>query len=325
MTPTFATSALTALILSACAASLGAQPFPSKAVRVVIPFPPGGPNDLITRPLTQRLTEAWGRPVVVDNVAGANGIIGTEQVARAPTDGHTVLVVSTAFTINPSVVARLNYDPLRDFAPISLLANSDIALAAHPRVPATNVRELIALAKSHPAKLTYGSSGTGNSTHLGGELLGMTAGIKLVHVPYKGAAPALNDLLGGHIDLLLTSVPPALGQIKAGKVRAIGIASLKRSFALPEVPTLHESGLRGFEVSSRYGVVAPAGTPQAVIGQWHAGLVKALQTADIRTLYAGYGVEPYTDTPAEFAAYLRRELEKWKRVVGAAGLDKNAS
>jgi len=316
------------VLLAAVLASLAplgatAQTFPAKAVRIVIPFPPGGPNDLVTRPLAQRLTEAWGKPVVVDNLAGANGIIGTEQVARAAPDGHTVLVVSTAFTINPSVMAKLSYDPIRDFAPIGLLANSDIALVAHPRVPAKNVRELIALAKSRPGRLTYGSSGTGNSTHLGGELLGMMAGVKLTHVPYKGAAPALNDLLGGHIDLLFTSIPPALGQIQVGKVRALGVASPKRSFALPEVPTVNESGLPGFEVSSRYGLVAPAGTPTPVVTRWHESVAKILGTAEIRTLYHGYGVEPAFDPPEEFGAYLRRELAKWKKVVQSAGLDRN--
>jgi tripartite-type tricarboxylate transporter receptor subunit TctC len=312
-----------------CSALLGAVPlvataqsFPSKAVRVVIPFTPGGPNDLVARPLAQRLSESWSRPVVVENVPGANAIIGTEQVARAAPDGHTVLVVSTAFTINPSVVATLNYDPVRDFTPISLIANSDIALASHPRVPAKNVRELIALARAQPGRLTYGSSGTGNSTHLGGELFDMMTGVKMVHVPYKGAAPALNDLLGGHIDLVFTSIPPALAHMQSGRLRALGVASMKRSFALPDVPTIDESGLRGFEVTSRYGSVAPAGTPREAIARWNDALNKVLHTPEMKSLYNGYGVEPYTNTPEDFGAYIRRELEKWRKVARAAGLGK---
>lgn len=309
-------------LLSTASLAAGAQSFPSKAVRVVIPFTPGGPNDLVARPLAQRVSELWSKPVVVENVPGANAIIGTEQVARATPDGHTVLIVSTAFTINPSVVAKLNYDPVRDFAPISLIANSDIALASHPRVPAKTIRELIALAKAQPGKLTYGSSGTGNSTHLGGELFDMMAGVKMVHVPYKGAAPALNDLLGGHIDLIFTAIPPALGHMQAGRVRALGVASLKRSFALPGVPTIDEQGLRGFEVTSRYGMVAPAGTPREVVARWKEALDKVLHTPDMKTIYNGYGVEPYTNTPEEFGAYLKRELEKWRKVARAAGLGK---
>jgi len=316
------TSVLCVLLLAALPATAAAQAFPSRAVRVVIPFTPGGPNDLVARPLAQRVSELWSRPVVVENVPGANAIIGTEQVARAAPDGHTVLIVSTAFTINPSVVAKLNYDPVRDFAPISLIANSDIALAAHPRVPAKTIRSLIALAKARPGRLTYGSSGTGNSTHLGGELFDMMAGVKMVHVPYKGAAPALNDLLGGHIDLVFTSIPPALGHMQAGRVRALGVASLKRSFALPDVPTIDEQGLRGFEVTSRYGLVAPAGTPREAIARWNEALNRVLHTPEMKTLYNGYGVEPYTNTPEEFGAYIKRELEKWRKVARAAGLVK---
>ncbi|MGE5523072.1 MAG: Bug family tripartite tricarboxylate transporter substrate binding protein [Rhodospirillaceae bacterium] len=313
---------LCALLVAAVPLVAGAQGFPSKPVRVVIPFTPGGPNDLVARPLAQRVSELWTRPVVVENVPGANAIIGTEQVARSTADGHTVLIVSTAFTINPSVVAKLNYDPIRDFAPVSLIANSDIVLASHPRVPAKTIRELIALAKAQPVKLTYGSSGTGNSTHLGGELFDMMAGVKMVHVPYKGAAPALNDLLGGHIDLIFTAIPPALGHMQAGRVRALGVASSKRSFALPAVPTIEEQGLRGFEVTSRYGMVAPAGTPRDIVARWHDAVTKVLHTPDMKTLYNGYGVEPYTNTPEEFGAYLKRELEKWRKVARAAGLGK---
>jgi tripartite-type tricarboxylate transporter receptor subunit TctC len=295
---------------------------PDKTISLVIPFSAGGTTDATARLIAEPMSRHLGQTIVVENVTGAGGNIGAAKVARAAPDGHTVLVVSTAFTINPSVVATLNYDPVRDFTPISLIANSDIALASHPRVPAKNVRELIALARAQPGRLTYGSSGTGNSTHLGGELFDMMTGVKMVHVPYKGAAPALNDLLGGHIDLVFTSIPPALAHMQSGRLRALGVASMKRSFALPDVPTIDESGLRGFEVTSRYGIVAPAGTPREAIARWNDALNKVLHTPEMKSLYNGYGVEPYTNTPEDFGAYIRRELEKWRKVARAAGLGK---
>ena len=304
-------------------ASIGpapAQEYPSKAVRTVIGFPPGGPNDLAMRPMAQKLQELLGQPFVVDYRPGANSIIGAELVAKSPPDGYTLLFISTAFTINPSSYAKLPYDTVRDFVGISPICKSDIVFVVNPVVPAQSVKAFVALAKSKPGKINYASSGTGGALHLGAEMLKMIAGIDMVHVPYKGAAQALTDVIAGHVDSMFIAAPPAIAQIKAGKVRALAVASAQRAPALPEVPTFQEAGWPNFRVDSRYGLVAPAATPIANINKLNAAIAKAAVSAELKERYAAVGLEPVYSPQPEFAAYIRDDIAKWRKVVAAAGL-----
>jgi tripartite-type tricarboxylate transporter receptor subunit TctC len=313
-------SAALASIFFLLSAFAHAQEFPTKPVRVIVPFPPGGPNDLVIRPLAPKLQEFLGQPFVVDNRAGANGIIGSEVVAKVPPDGYALLVISSSFTINPSTYAKLPFDPLKDFAPVSSLATSDIILIVNPTVPARTVKEFVALVKSRPGKLNFASSGTGGSLHLAAELLKMTAGINMVHVPYKGAALALSDVIGGHVDSMFIAAPGAMAQLKAGKVRVIAVASARRPPTLFEAPTFAEAGLPDVKIDSRYGLLATAATPLAVIGKLHAAIAKALASPDVRERFAGLGLEPAPMTPQEYAAYLREDVQRWRKVVAAAKL-----
>jgi tripartite-type tricarboxylate transporter receptor subunit TctC len=297
-----------------------AQEFPAKPVRVIVPFPPGGPNDLVVRPVAPKLQEYLGQPFIVDNRAGANGIIGSELVAKAPPDGYALLVISSSFTINPSTYAKLPFDVLRDFAPISALATSDIILIVNPTVPVHTVKEFVALAKARPGKLNYASSGNGGSLHLAAELLKMTSGINMVHVPYKGAALALSDVIGGHVDSMFIAAPGAIPQLKAGKVRVIAVASARRPPALPETPTFAEAGFPELKVDSRYGVLTTGATPAAVIARLQAAIAKALASPDVRDRYVALGMDPAPMTPQEYATYLREDLQRWRKVVAAARL-----
>jgi tripartite-type tricarboxylate transporter receptor subunit TctC len=298
----------------------GAQDYPVKPVRIIVPFPPAGPNDVAVRPLAPKLHELLGQPFVVDNRAGANGIIGTELVAKAPPDGYALLVVSSSFAINASTYAKLPFDPVRDFAPVSPMATSDIILVVNPTVPARSVRELVALAKSRPGKLNYASSGNGGSLHLGMELLKATAGIDMVHIPYKGAALALSDVIGGHIDSMFISAAGAIGQIKAGRVRVLAVASAKRPKDLPDTPTFVEAGYPDVIVESRYGLITTGGTPAAVIERLNAAIAKALANPTVREQYAASSLEPLWTTAQEYAAYLRAEVGRWQKAVKAAKL-----
>ena len=308
------------LLLLAIGRHADAQEYPVKPVRVIVPFAPGGPNDLVVRPLAPKLHELLGQPFVVDYRAGANGIIGSELVAKSPPDGYALLVVSSSFVINPSTQARLPFDPLRDFAPVSPMATSDIILVVNPTVPAKSVREFIALAKSRPGKLNYASSGNGGSLHLGAELLKMTAGIDMVHVPYKGAALALSDVIGGHVDSMFISAPGAMAQIKAGKVRVLAVASARRAQALPDTPTFVETGYRDVVVDTRYGILATGGTPGAIVERLNTAIAKAVATAEVRERYAALSLDPVSSTPQDYAAYLRAEVARWRKVVAAAKL-----
>ena len=302
----------------AMAAGAAAQDYPVRPVRVVVPFPAGGPNDLAARPIAQKLQEFLGQPFVLDFRPGANGIVGNETVARAAADGYTLLVVSTAFTINPSSYAKLPYDTLRDFTPVSPLAKSDIVFLVNPIVPARSVKEFVALARARPGKLNFASTGTGGAPHLGGEMLKLAGNIDMVHVPYKGASPALTDVIGGHVDSMFIGAAPAIPQIRAGKVRAIGVASPQRAPSLPEVPTFEESGFARFEVDSRYGLVAPAGTAAAIISRLNAAIAKAGANADVKERYRASGLEAYTKSPQDYANQLREDIAKWRKVVVAA-------
>jgi tripartite-type tricarboxylate transporter receptor subunit TctC len=297
-----------------------AQEYPVKAVRIIVPFAPGGPNDLAVRPVAQRLYEFLGQPFIVDYRAGVNGIIGSEFVAKSAPDGYTLLIISSSFTINASTYAKLPFDPLRDFAPVSSIATSDIVFVVNPTVPVRSVREFVALAKSHPGKLNYSSSGNGGSLHLGAELLKLTAGIDMVHVPYKGAALALTDVIAGHVDSMFISAPGAIAQVKAGKVRVLAVASARRAHSLPDTPTFAEAGFPGVQVDTRYGILAPAATPAAIIARLEAAIGRALGTTEVRESYAALSLDPAVSGAHEYAAYLRGELLRWRKVVTAAGL-----
>jgi tripartite-type tricarboxylate transporter receptor subunit TctC len=309
-----------ALLILFAGALAHAQDYPVKPVRVIVPFPPGGPNDLVVRPLAPKLQEWLGQPFIVDNRAGANGIIGSEVVAKSPPDGHALLVISSSFTINPSTYAKLPFDVLKDFAPISSLATSDIILVVNPTVPAQTVKEFVALTKARPGKLNFASSGNGGSLHLAAELLKMTAGIDIVHVPYKGAAIALSDVIGGHVDSMFIAAPGALPQLKAGKVRVLAVASARRPPSLPDTPTFAEAGWPEVKVDSRYGILTAAATPAAIVGKLQATVAKALAASDVRERFAAIGLDPAPMTSQEYAAYLRDDVQRWRKVVAAAKL-----
>jgi tripartite-type tricarboxylate transporter receptor subunit TctC len=298
-----------------------AQGFPSGPVHVINPFTAGGPTDLIARAVGQKLSEAWGQPVIVETRAGAAGNIGITYVAKQPPDGHTLLVMPTGnAVVNPHLYPSLPYDTLRDFAPVTLLATVENVLVVHPSVKATSVKELIALAKASPGKLSYGSPGVGSQAHVAGELLAHMAGVKLLHVPYKGMAPAMNDLLGGQITFMFLSMSSALKQVQAGSLRALGVASPKRSGAAPELPTVAEQGLPGFEALSWYALMAPAGTPQAVVDKIAKDAAAALKQPEVRERLVGLGANPVGNTPAELAAMIKRESAHWADFIRKTGL-----
>ena len=309
--------ALLAFLVLACAGAV-AQTFPSKPVRVVVPFPPGGGTDVVARLVAPKMSELLGQPFVVENRAGAGGNIGTELVAKSPADGYTLLVASASTAINTTLVPNLSWDLARDFAPVLLMVVNNHLLVVHPSVPASSVRELLALAKANPGKLTYGSYGSGSSAHLTAELFKLMAGVDLLHVPYKGAAPAVNDLLGGQVNLLFADVAAMLSHVKSGKLKALGIASAKRFEGLPEVPTIAESGVPGFEAGGFLGLVAPAGTPAATINALNSAGQKSLALAEVRERLLALASPPMGGTPEQFGTYLRAETEKWARVIRAA-------
>lgn len=309
-----------ALVLAMGAAFVYAQDYPAKPVRVIVGFAPGGPADLVVRPFGQKLHEMLGQPFVIDYRAGANGVIGADIVSKSPPDGYTLLATTSGFQMNPNTYAKLPYDTIRDFAPVSLTASSDIAFMVNPVVPARSVKEFIAVARNRKSPLTYASSGTGGSLHLGAEMLKLAAGIDMLHVPYKGASLAMADVIGGHVDVMFISVPPAIPQVKAGKLRALGTASAKRARGLPDVPTFAELGYADFEIDARYGLVAPAGTPRDIVNKLSSAVAKAAQSNDLKDRYAALGLEPISATPEQYAEYVRREIARWAKVVAAAKL-----
>jgi tripartite-type tricarboxylate transporter receptor subunit TctC len=311
-----------ALLVSLCllCAQALAQEFPSRAIRVVVPFPPGGGTDVVARTVAPKMSELLGQPIVVENRAGAGGNIGTEVVAKSPADGHTLLVASAATAINTTLAKNLTWDLLKDFAPVVLLVQNQSLLVAHPAFPAASVKDLIAMAKAKPGQITYASYGSGSSSHLIAELFKMMAGVDLLHVPYKGAAPAVNDLLGGQVNVMFADVAAILPHVKAGKVKALGIGSAKRFEGLPEVPTVAEAGVPGFEGGGFLGLVAPAGTPRAAIEALNGAAVKTLAMPEIRERLLGLASPPVGESPDFFARFLRSEVEKWARVIRAANI-----
>ena len=296
-----------------------AQAFPAKPVRVVVPFPPGGGTDIVARTVTPKMAEILGQPFVIENRAGAGGNIGTEAVAKSPADGYTLLVASASTAINTTLVPNLSWS-VSDFAPVVLMVVNNHLLAAHPSVPANNVRELLALAKARPGQVTYASYGSGSSAHLTAELFKLMAGVDLLHVPYKGAAPAVNDLLGGQVNVIFADVAAMLSHLKSGKLKPLGIGAAKRFEGLPEVPTIDESGVPGFEAGGFLGLVAPAGTPPAVIQSLNAAAQKSLAQPDVRERLLALASPPVGGTPEQFASHLKREIDKWARVIRAANI-----
>jgi tripartite-type tricarboxylate transporter receptor subunit TctC len=293
--------------------------FPEKTIRIVVPYPPGGFNDTLGRIVAQKLGEAWGQSTVVENRPGGGTLIGTESVAKAPPDGHTLLVVAFPFAVNPSLYAKLPYDTVKDFAPLLLAGQTPNLLVVNPEVPIHSVKELIAAAKAKPGSLSYGSTGSGSSNHLSMELFRTMTGVELVHVPYKGSAPMVTDLLGGHVQVAFDNTPNVLPQVKAGKLRALAITSATRSAMVPDVPTVSEAGVPGYEVGVWFGIVAPAGTPLAVLGKLNAELNRMLAMPDVKQKFADQGVEPVGGPPERFAEHLKAQIEKWTKVVKESG------
>ena len=311
---------LIALALALTAGATCAQSYPTKAVRLVVPFLAGGSTDIVGRTIAQKLSEMWGQQAFVDNRPGGGTTIGTDMAAKAAPDGYTLLVTPAPFTINPSLLAKLPYDALTDFAPITLINTTPLVMVVHPGVPAKNVKELIALAKAKPGQLNFGSSGTGGSNHLAGELFNAMAGVKMVHIPYKGNAGALTDIVGGHLDVVYNGVTSAIALIKGGKLRVLAVTSLQRTPALPDVPTLNESGLKGFEAVAWNGLTAPAKTPRDVIMKINADVLKVISSPELRERLKAEGSDPVGNSPEQFATFLRDEIAKWAKVIKFANV-----
>jgi tripartite-type tricarboxylate transporter receptor subunit TctC len=294
--------------------------YPNHPITLIVPYAPGGGNDVLARGVAEPMSKALGQPIVIENHGGAGGSIGTRQVAKSAPDGFTLGLGGTGtLAIDPTLYPNAGYDPRKDFAPVGLIATGPLIVLVNPSLPAHNVQELIALAKAQPGKLNYASAGKGSGIHLGTVLFADTAGIELIHVPYRGSGPALTDLLGGHVSIYFSSLPPAIGLVKDGKLRALGVTGLKRSPILPDVPTVAEQGLPGFEAVLHYGIVAPAGTPRPIIDKLNAALRAALNTDDVHRRIATEGAEPLPTTPDEYAADIDREETKWSALVKKAG------
>jgi len=314
-----ATKLALTMMLGMATLNAHAQTYPAKPVRFIVPFPPGGPTDIMGRLAAQRLTEAWGVQVVADNRAGAGGNIGSELCAKSPPDGYTICMMTVAQSISPSIYPKLGFDPLKDFAPVTLMATLPSLLMVHPSLPVKNVKELVALAKAKPATLTYASTGNGTSPHMLMEMFKwMAGGINLVHVPYKGASPAMIDQISGQIDVAFSTAIAALPFVQQGKVRAIAVSTKDRFAPLPDLPTVEQGGIKGYDGSSWQGVVMPANTPRDMIAKANAELVKMLKSQDMKEKILLQGGIAIGNSPDEFAAYMKSEIDKWAKVAKAA-------
>ncbi|MDB5812769.1 MAG: hypothetical protein JWN94_4891 [Betaproteobacteria bacterium] len=309
---------LVLLAFTLATGTAAAQTYPAKPVRIVVPWPPGGGTDIVARTVAQKMHETLGQPAIVDNRAGANGIIGADLVAKAPADGYTVMITIASHAINPTLYAKLPYDTLADLAPVSLLAEYPFVITVHPSVPATTVKELIAFAKSHPGQLSFASSGNGSGPHLGMELFKSMAGIDLVHIPYKGAGQAMTDLVSGQVQVFLNNFLAGTAMIRAGKLRALAVTSAKRSAVAPELPTVSEAGVPGYVVTGWYGLFVPAATPAPVVATLHAGAVKAIKSKEVSERLSSEAAEIVGSSPREFADYLKAEINKWAAVIRKA-------
>jgi tripartite-type tricarboxylate transporter receptor subunit TctC len=308
------------LVVTGSGATAQTPPYPAKTIRMVVPFAPGGNTDIIARFIAPKMGEDLGQQIIIDNRGGASSTIGTDIAAKAPPDGYTLLMVSTAHVINPAVIKKLPYDSLRDFVPVSLVADVPNALVIHPSVPARTLKELVALAKAKPGSLSYASSGTATGIHLTTELFKMVAGIDMVHVPYKGGAPATTDLIGGQVGVMFNNVITAVPHVKSGKLRAIAVTTAKRSAALPDIQTTAESGYAAAESSSWQGIVTRAGAGAVVVNRIHADLLKVLAMPEVRNAIVNQCNDIVGGTPQAFAAYIRSEMDKWAKVIKTAGV-----
>jgi tripartite-type tricarboxylate transporter receptor subunit TctC len=311
-----------ALISLALAAPLpaSAQTYPARPVRLIVPYAAAGPTDVIARIVAQKLSDAWGQQVYTENLPGAGGNTGIAMVAKAPPDGYTILVVSTGFIVNPSMYSKIPYDPIKDFSPITLVAASPNVISVNPSVPATGLKELIALIKANPGKYSFAQPATGSTPHLAGELMKLKYGLDLVTVPFNGAALAVNSTIGGHTPIAFTALPPAMSNIRDGKLRGIAVLSTKRSPSLPDVPTNIEAGVPDLEGDTLTGIVAPAGTPKDIIGRWHEAIVQMIKEPDVLQRLETLGFAPVADTPEEFGERLKAEMAKWGRIVRDANI-----
>lgn len=301
--------------------SVQAQSYPARPIRMVVPFAPGGGTDIVARAVAQKVGESLRQAIVVDNRTGANANIGTESVAKSPPDGYTILMTSSALAINPSLYKGLGYDVVRDFAPITLATLIPFILVVTPTLPVASVKQLVALARARPGQLVYSSAGTGNATHLSMALFEMLAKVQMTHVPYKGTGQAITDVMGGHVQLMFGAIPSTMPGVRAGKLRILAISSAKRSSVLSDVPTVAESGLPGYELTSWYGALAPAGTPEPIVTQLNTEIVKALNLPEVRTRLSAEGADPVGNTPQQFQAYIQAEMAKYARIVAALGLN----
>ena len=297
-----------------------AQAYPQKPIRIIVPFPPGGPSDMLARLIGAKLAEAWGQAIVVDNRGGASGIIGIELAAKADPDGYTLIVVSAGLAVQPSLYRKLPYDPVRDFAPITRIVSGPGIMVVNPSLPVRSVAELIAYARSRPGKVFYGTAGNGTPSHLAVELLKVMTQVDIVHVPYRGMAPAMTDVVAGQLQLSIPTMPAGLPLAKAGKLRALAVTGAQRSPAAPELPTVAEAGVPGYQASNWYGIAAPAKTPRAIIARLNQEFSRILAAPDVREKLLGVGMEPATNTPEQFADFMKSEIGKWARVVKIAGI-----
>ena len=302
-----------ALLLAFCAPA--AAEYPDHPVRLIIPFPPGGSNDVVGRLVAKQLSVKLGQQVFVDNRGGAGGVLGTETAAAAPPDGYTLLIISLAHAVNPSLYPKLSYDPIKSFAPISILATGPNVLVVNPELPVKNVKELLELAKQKPGEIDYASAGVGSFQHLGGELFKLTAGVNLQHVPYKGGGPAMQDVIAGHVKVMFSSLVQTTPFIKSGALRALGTGGAKRNPVLPEVPTIAEAGVPGYVSDNWWGIMAPAGTPQPIVDKVYAAAQEALKAPELQEAFAREGAASVTMSTAEFQKYIENEITKWARVV----------
>ena len=314
------TGAFLAAALVLTSSAVRAQTYPSRQITLIIPFAVGGSNDMVGRAIGKKLTEAWGQPVIVENRSGAGGMIGTSAVAAAPPDGYTLLLVSSTFTINPAIRKSMPFDAIKDFTPVAFVARSPLLVTASNKLPVKSARELLALARSKPDQITYASSGPGSINQISAELIALSAGAKLMHVPYKGGAPALNDLLGGHVDIYVSSLPQVLQLAQSGQVKALAVTSAKRTALLPDVPTLEESGIAGFDLWSWWGIVGPAGMPANVVNALNSEIGQMLNSPELSTFLSNEGAEAETMTPRQFGDLMRLEAERWIKVAHEANI-----
>jgi tripartite-type tricarboxylate transporter receptor subunit TctC len=313
--------ALCVIAWALCAGAAPAQTYPAKTVRIVVPFAPGGSTDVTARIVAQKLTDAWRQQVIVDNRAGAGGNIGAEAVAKAAPDGYTLLLATTGvMAINHRLYRTLPYDALRDFAPVTQIGSLPLILIVHPSLPVKSVRDLIALAKSKPGQLSYASSGVGGATHMTAEIFRMLSGVDIVHIPYKGSGQAMVDLISGQVTIAFDQITSSLPQVEAGKLRALAVTSAKRFASVPQLPTMAEAGVPGYEAVSWNGIAVPAATPRDVIGRIQGEIARVLQLPDIKERFFKDGIEPVGSTPEQFAAHIRAERAKWEKVVERAGI-----